>query len=75
MLFIFQGVYIQVGDIVSLVDHSGEIYYAQLRALLQDQYCEKSGIITWLLPTTATNPEKFDPATYILGMNLALPTT
>lgn len=66
-MILLQGFYYQVGDIVSLVDHSGDIYYAQLQALLQDQYCEKSAIIAWLLPTTASDPESFDPATYFIG--------
>jgi GATA zinc finger domain-containing protein 1 len=64
-----QGIYYQVGDIVSLMDEDDGIYYAQIRGLLQDQYCEKSAVITWLLPTqNSPPPEKgFDPHTYILG--------
>lgn len=34
-------------------DVEGGIYYAQIRGLLTDQYCEKSAAITWLLPTTS----------------------
>lgn len=34
-------------------DVDGAIYYAQIRGLLTDQYCEKSAAVTWLLPTTA----------------------
>lgn len=30
------------------------IYYAQIRGFLEDQYCEKSATVTWLLPTTET---------------------
>lgn len=30
------------------------IYYAQIRGFLEDQYCEKSAAVTWLLPTTET---------------------
>lgn len=65
----FQGSYIQVGDIVSLQDEDGGIYYAQIKGLLTDQYCEKSAVITWLLPTQESPPpeEGFDPATYIIG--------
>lgn len=68
-LLAFQGSYIQVGDIVSLQDVDGGIYYAQIRGLLTDQYCEKSAVITWLIPTTASpEPEEgFDPATYVIG--------
>ena len=65
---VFQGTYYQVGDIVSVMDEEGDIYYAQLRGLLQDQYCEKSAVITWLLPTKQSPKDHFDPATYILGM-------
>lgn len=49
----YKGTYFQIGDVVSLQDVDGGIYYAQIRGLLTDQYCEKSAAITWLLPTTA----------------------
>lgn len=51
------------------MDENTDIYYAQIRGLLTDQYCEKSACITWLLPTQESPPpaEGFDPATYILG--------
>ena len=62
-----QCMYYQVGDIVSLVDDEGDVYYAQIRGFLQDQYYEKSAVITWLLPTSASSKEGFDPSTYILG--------
>ncbi|KAI4467411.1 gata zinc finger domain-containing [Holotrichia oblita] len=41
----------------------------------RDQYCEKSAIITWLLPTTDSPPpnEMFDPATYIIGPEEDIP--
>ena len=60
--------YYQVGDIVSLVDDNDDVYYAQIRGFLQDQYYEKSAVITWLLPTSASKKEGFDPSTYILGI-------
>ncbi|KAG8223285.1 hypothetical protein J437_LFUL001562 [Ladona fulva] len=71
----YKGSYIQVGDIVSMRDVDGDIYYAQIRGLLQDQYCEKSAVVTWLLPTrTSPRPEKgFDPSTYILGPEEDIP--
>ncbi|XP_074653048.1 GATA zinc finger domain-containing protein 1-like [Tubulanus polymorphus] len=69
----YQGCYFQVGDIVSLLDHDGGIYYAQIRGFMQDQFLEKSAIITWLLPTEATCGDRFDPATYILGPEEDLP--
>lgn len=64
----------QVGDIVSVTDEDGSIYYAQIRGLLQDQYCEKSAGLTWLLPTQSSPPpeKEFDPLTYILGNNTIL---
>lgn len=36
---------------------------------MTDQYCEKSAVLTWLLPTQASPPpdDGFDPATYIIG--------
>jgi hypothetical protein len=70
-VFIFlhiQGMYYQIGDIVSLVDHDMSVYYAQIRGFMQDQYNEKSAVISWLLPTQGTSQEDyFDPTTYILG--------
>lgn len=47
------------------------MYYAQFRGFLTDQYCEKSAVISWLLPTqNSPKPEDgFDPATYIIGDN------
>ena len=67
--FLTQGQYYSRGDIVSVVDVEGGVYYAQLKGFLTDQYCEKSGVITWLLPTTDSPPpeEGFDPSTYIIG--------
>jgi GATA zinc finger domain-containing protein 1 len=65
----FQGMYMQVGDIVSMTDIDGGTYYAQIRGFMTDQYCEKSAVVTWLLPTRASPPpeQRFDPATYIIG--------
>jgi GATA zinc finger domain-containing protein 1 len=59
----------KMGDIVSVRGHDGGIYYAQIRGLLEDQFCEKSAALTWLLPTeNSPPPEKgFDPDTYIIG--------
>lgn len=50
-------------------DAEGDTYYAQIRALMTDQYCNKSAVVTWLLPTQEAPPpnENFDPATYIIG--------
>ncbi|XP_026499755.2 GATA zinc finger domain-containing protein 1 [Vanessa tameamea] len=71
----FKGTYMQVGDIVSMIDIDGGTYYAQIRGFLTDQYCEKSAVVTWLLPTKASPPPEkgFDPATYIIGPEEELP--
>ncbi|XP_023025570.2 GATA zinc finger domain-containing protein 1 [Leptinotarsa decemlineata] len=65
----YKGSYMQVGDIVSMVDEEGDTFYAQIKAFMTDQYCNKSAVITWLLPTQESPPpnEEFDPATYIIG--------
>ncbi|XP_038218009.1 GATA zinc finger domain-containing protein 1 [Zerene cesonia] len=71
----YKGSYMQVGDIVSMLDVHGDTYYAQIRGFLTDQYCEKSAVVTWLLPTRASPPPEkgFDPATYIIGPEEELP--
>jgi len=71
----YNGQYFCKGDIVSVVDVEGGVYYAQLKGFLTDQYCEKSGVITWLLPTTESPPPEqgFDPSTYIVGPEEELP--
>nr|CAD7575318.1 unnamed protein product [Timema californicum] len=63
------GTYFQVGDIVSMVGQDNRIYYAQLRGFLTDQYCDKSTVITWIVPTHASPPPTwgFDPDTYVFG--------
>lgn len=65
----FQGSYIQIGDIVSLCNSKSDIFYAQIRGLMIDNFCEKSAFITWLLPTQSSPAptEFFDPSTYIIG--------
>lgn len=72
----YHGQYFTKGDIVSVEDiDDGSVYYAQLRGFLTDQYCEKSGVITWLLPTVNSPPaeESFDPSTYVIGPEEDLP--
>lgn len=64
-----QGLYYQIGDVVSVIDEDdGMMYYAQIRGFIQDQYCEKSAALTWLIPTAASPKDHFDPATYIIGV-------
>ncbi|CAG9854354.1 unnamed protein product [Phyllotreta striolata] len=71
----YKGTYIQLGDIVSMRDAEGDTYYAQIRALLTDQYCNKSAVITWLLPTrdSPSPNERFDAATYVIGPEEDIP--
>ncbi|XP_072431869.1 GATA zinc finger domain-containing protein 1 [Chiloscyllium punctatum] len=70
----YGGIYYQIGDIVSVADEDDEkVYYAQIRGFVQDQYCEKSAVITWLIPTQASSKDQFDAATYILGPEEDLP--
>lgn len=40
-----------------------------------DTFCEKSAVLTWLIPTTSSpDPEtEFDPATYLIGLEEDLP--
>ncbi|KAG5667416.1 hypothetical protein PVAND_015397 [Polypedilum vanderplanki] len=68
------GFYYQIGDIVSVMSR-GKKYYAQIRALMVDSFCEKSAVLTWLIPTTSSpDPnEGFDPATYLIGLEEDLP--
>jgi hypothetical protein len=63
---IYKGIVYEVGDVVSVLDHSGGIYYALIRGFLVDQYAEKFAVLTWVLPRTP-NPENFDPSNFILG--------
>ncbi|XP_034111129.1 uncharacterized protein LOC117572425 [Drosophila albomicans] len=65
----YKGSYMQIGDIVSIVDSEQKVYYAQIRGLLVDAYCEKSAFLTWLIPTQDSPDPKegFDPATYLIG--------
>ncbi|XP_018413088.1 PREDICTED: GATA zinc finger domain-containing protein 1 [Nanorana parkeri] len=69
-----KGLYYQIGDVVSVIDEEdGQMYYAQIRGFIQDQYCEKSAALTWLIPTLASPKDHFDPATYIIGPDEDLP--
>lgn len=67
-LCVQQGVYYQTGDVIKVIDEEdGKSYYAQIRGFVQDQYCEKSAALTWLIPTQASPKDHFDPGTYIVG--------
>ena len=69
-----RGFYIQVGDIVALRDKDDleNIYFAQIRAFLSDQYGQKSAVITWLIPIDENfrqikSLKDFDPSLFELG--------
>lgn len=68
------GFYYQIGDIVSVMC-KGRKYYAQIRSLIVDTFCEKSAVLTWLIPTTSSpDPnEEFDPSTYLVGLEEDIP--
>lgn len=51
---------------VSIEDIEGDLYYAQLRGFLQDQYAQKTAVITWLIPMVP-KPSHFDPALFLPG--------
>ncbi|XP_067111930.1 GATA zinc finger domain-containing protein 1 [Osmerus mordax] len=70
----YKGVYFQIGDVIKVTDEDdGMPYYAQIRGFVQDQYCEKSAALTWLIPTQASPKGRFDPGTYIVGPEEDLP--
>lgn len=72
----FNGSYWQVGDIVSVTDvDDGLKYYAQLRGFLEDQYYQKSAVITWLIPSPSSRHSQrgFDPSLYVAGPAEELP--
>lgn len=68
------GFYYQIGDIVSVMC-KGKKYYAQIRSLIVDTFCEKSAVLTWLIPTTSSQDpnEEFDPSTYLVGLEEDIP--
>ena len=65
---------------MTLFCRRSQVYYAQIRGFLQDQYCEKSAVLTWLLPTlhpgydgqTRLHPG-FHPQAFISGPEEDLP--
>lgn len=71
----FKGTYFHTGDIVSVRDVEGGLYYAQIRGLMIDQYAEKSAALTWLIPTTKIffGNGKFKPSDYVLGPDEEVP--
>ena len=72
---IVQGSYWQIGDVVAVTDiDDGEKYYAQLRGFLEDQYYQKSAVITWLVPSPHGHSAQsgFDPSLYVAGFTPVL---
>ena len=72
----FEGITYRVGDIVSMVDEEdGQTYFGQLRGFLQDEYCEKSAAITWLIPISdqAFQNQVFIPSQFVLGPEEEIP--
>ncbi|CAF1366146.1 unnamed protein product [Rotaria magnacalcarata] len=66
----------EVGDIVYLIDANFSCFYAQIRALFQDEHVNAFAFLTWLLPTTnktSTNNFQFDPNAYSIGPNEEYP--
>lgn len=61
-----QGVTFEAGDVVSVLDVDGGVYYGVAQGFLLDQYAHKFVLLTWLLPKLP-NPMQFDPAMFILG--------
>jgi hypothetical protein len=71
--FVFhRGLYLQIDDIVSLFDGQ-DVYYAQIRGFLTDQYASKSAILTWLLPTNLAQSNVFDENAFVLGPDEEFP--
>lgn len=68
----YKGILYQVGDVVSLQDLDGALYFAQLRGFLQDQYARRSTVISWLIPTLP-NLTHFDPINFIPGPDEDVP--
>ncbi|VDK75136.1 unnamed protein product [Litomosoides sigmodontis] len=57
----------RTGDIVSVTDKDdGLCYFAQIRALLCNQFGERFSALTWLVPTeSADQPHQFDAENFV----------
>lgn len=54
---------------MSMLGDDGEIYYAQLRSFLVDQFGQLSATISWLIPSERSPPDgSFDAASFIIGL-------
>lgn len=65
----YKGIAYEIGDVVSILDRGGGIYFALIRGFLQNWYAEKFAVLTWLIPTRP-NPKSFDPSRFVLGMSI-----
>ncbi|CAH8548016.1 unnamed protein product [Schistosoma intercalatum] len=62
-----ENVWYHVGDIVSLLDVDGEVFYAQIRGLATDLVGDSCCFLTWLIPVSGCRDEEFRPSDYIIG--------
>ncbi|XP_059488273.1 GATA zinc finger domain-containing protein 1-like [Neocloeon triangulifer] len=67
------GQYFQIGDVVSLMDEQGDIFYAQITGMMHDHNYQKSATIAWLIPKNVTENTSFDPSDYSLGPRETVP--
>lgn len=57
-----------------MVDIDDELpYFAQIRGFLVDQFCEKSAVVTWLLPIQGADPHNFELRNFVLGPEEDIP--
>lgn len=63
----------EVGDVVSVLDRDGGVYYAIAQGFMLDEYADKYILLTWLLPKRP-NPMHFDPGLFILGKYTTIST-
>ncbi|EUB63834.1 GATA zinc finger domain-containing protein [Echinococcus granulosus] len=68
-----KGKWLQIGDIVSVMDVDGGEYYAQVRSIIVDSFEDASVVLTWLVPTSEATRGEFDPTKYVIGMEEELP--
>lgn len=53
---------------MSMLGDDGEIYYAQLRSFLVDQFGQLSATISWLIPSERSPTDgSFDAASFVIG--------
>ncbi|CAH8574999.1 unnamed protein product [Schistosoma rodhaini] len=67
-----ENIWYHVGDIVSLLDVDGEVFYAQIRGLATDLVGDSCCFLTWLIPASGCRDEEFRPSDYIIGYLFSL---